>query len=128
MSANYTCKIDDKDFKKKMKKLQGDFPSFMKVLMGRLGMRLIAKVKVLTPVDTGLLRRSWFLDAPKITPTQASIELKNNTVYGLAQEYGSHGREGRFMLRKGMDELSSQAPQILETEIQAFINSHGGGH
>jgi len=32
------------------------------------------------------------------------------------------------MLRKGMDELNSQAPQILETEIQAFINSHGGGH
>ena len=111
-----------------MKKLQSDFPNFMKIILGKLGMRLMAKVKVLTPVDTGLLRRSWFLAPPKITPTEASIELKNNVVYGLAQEYGSHGREGRFMLRKGMDELNSRAPQILETEIQAFINSHGGGH
>lgn len=128
MSANYTCKIDDRDFKKKMKKLQTDFPTFNKVLIGRLGMRLMAKVKVLTPVDTGLLRRSWFLSPPKITPTEGSIELKNNVKYGLAQEYGSNGRAGRFMLRKGFDELNSQAPQILEAEIQHFIDAHGGGH
>ena len=83
MSANYTCKIDDKDFKKKMKKLQADFPSFTKVILGKLGMRLMAKVKLLTPVDTGLLRRSWFLGTPKVTPTESSIELKNNVKYAL---------------------------------------------
>ena len=128
MSANYTCKIDDKDFKKKMAKIQRDFPTFNKVLMGRLGMRLMAKVKVLTPVLSGLLRRSWFLDEPKITPTQSSIELKNNVVYGSAREYGTSKMAGKFMLRRGMDELNSQAPQILEAEIQHFINAHGGGH
>lgn len=83
MANNYSFKIDDRDFKKKMKKLQSDFPNFTKVILGKLGMRLLAKVKVLTPVDTGLLRRSWFLSPPKVTPTQGSIELKNNVKYAL---------------------------------------------
>ena len=128
MANDYTFRIDDKDFKKKMKKLQSDFPSFNKILLGRLGMRLMAKVKLLTPKDTGLLQRSWFLSTPKITPTEASIELKNNLGYALAQEYGARGRNGRFMLRKGIEEIEPQMPQILETEIQHFIDTHGGGH
>ena len=128
MARDYEFRIDDRDFKKKMKKLQADFPDFTKVILGRLGLRLMAKVKLLTPVDTGLLKRSWFLSPPKITPLNSSIELKNNVKYGLAQEYGARGREGRFMLRKGFAEFEPQAPQILETEIQQFINRHGGGH
>ena len=127
MANDYEFRIDDKDFKKKMKRIQGDFPNFTKIILGKLGMRLMAKVRVLTPFKSGLLRRSWFLSTPQITPVNSSIELKNNVNYGLAQEYGTSKFRGKFMLRKGFDELNVQAPQILETDIQDFINKHGGG-
>ena len=124
---DYEFRIDNKDFKKKMNLIRFGFPAFTLVLLGKLGMRLMAKVKKLTPVDTGLLRRSWFLDKPNVTPMSSSIELKNNVIYGLAQEYGGKGREGRFMLRKGFEEINSQASKILEIEIQKYINKMGGG-
>jgi len=125
--SDYEFKLDDKDFKKKMKLIQIGFPALTGIMLGKLGMRLMAKVKVLTPVDTGLLRRSWFLSKPIITPKDASIEIKNNVQYAMSQEYGAKGKEGRFMLRKGFEETSSQASKILEAEVQAFINKIGGG-
>ena len=129
---DYEFRIDDRDFKKKMKAIQLTFPTFTKVILGRLGLRLMAKIKKLTPVDTGLLRRSWYMNAPNVKGEIASVEIKNNVEYALAVEMGRKLKNGGFvpgwiMMKLGFREMEPQIPQILEIEIQAFINKMGGG-
>ena len=100
-------------------------------MLGRLGLRLMAKIKKLTPVDTGLLRRSWYMNTPNIKGEIATVEIKNNVKYALAVEMGRKLKNGGFvpgwiMMKLGFREMEPQIPQILEAEIQAFIDKHGG--
>lgn len=132
MAKNYEFKIDTSDFDKKINKIQKNFPNFISHLLKQLGLRLLARVKRLTPVDTGLLRKSWFLENPKVQGSKSYIEIKNNVKYGLPIEEGRKTKgggfvAGRFMLKKGMNEINREAPRIIESEIQKFINQNGGG-
>ena len=133
MARDYEFRIDDREFKRKMKSMQREFPTFTKIMLGRLGLRLMAKIKKLTPVDTGLLKRSWYMNTPNVRGEIATVEIKNNVVYALAVEMGRKLRNGGFvpgwiMMKLGFKEMEPQIPQILEQEIQTFINRHGGGH
>ena len=124
--------IDNSDFKKKMNNMQNKFPNHMRYLIEKLELRLLAKTRKLTPVDTGLLRRTWFLGSPTASKKDASIEIKNNTSYGADVEYGRKTRNGgfvagRFMLTKALKEMERQAPDIIDPEMQNFINKNGGG-
>jgi len=125
---NYVFKIDSGGFKKYMNAILFNFPNFKKKLLINLGNRLIAKVKSYTPVDTGLLRRSWFLGNPVVTNNTAEIEIKNNAKYAAAVEFGSKHKNGgftpgRIMLKQGMAEMEVQTPKIMEDEIQKFVDS-----
>lgn len=137
MADDYRFDIETTSFKQKMESLQSKFPNFIKTIIQRLGMRLLAKVRILTPVDTGLLRRSWFLEEPTATSNDIKIEIKNNVKYGLAvetghkQTLGGGGRQGpqrfiagKWMLKRGINEIESNAPQILEKEIEKFANEN----
>lgn len=127
MARQDNLTIDTSDFDSKIRIIQVSFPMFLGSLMKKLGLRLLTKVKLLTPVDKGLLRRSWFLESPKVTPTEVSIEIKNNTEYSEAVEFGHKLRNGRFysgkfMLRKSMTEMENEIENTMETEIQRFMN------
>lgn len=141
---DYEFKLDTKDFDTKINKILKSFPDFLEKLLKNLGLRLIAKVKKLTPKISGLLQKSWFLNSPKITKNNAEIEIKNNVKYAMAVEFG-HKQEpgryvaaigkrlkksfvpGKFMLKQSMKQLESEAPKIIESEIQKFIDKNGGG-
>lgn len=127
---DYEFKLDTFEFDHKMNLILKSFPNFIENVLKKLGLKLLAKVKKLTPVDTGLLRKSWFLTKPKITSFNAEIEIKNNVKYAAAQEYGflhKGGKfiQGKFMLKQGINQLNNEVKKIIGTEIQKFLNEIG---
>jgi len=128
MADGYEFRMDVTSFKTVMDRIQSRFPNFIRTVVARVGARLLAKVKMLTPVDTGLLRRSWFLTRES-TPSEVKVGINNNMHYAESVEFGHSTRgggrvAGRFMLKRAMAEMNEQAPQILQGEIQDFINKN----
>lgn len=148
MAKDYEFSIDDSDFVDKVAKIQRKFPDFMKYLLNRLGARLLAKVRKLTPVGVypsgsgkvgGNLRRKWFMKDPVVIGDENSVEILNNEHYALPVEMGHQVRAsskkfgpprfvpGRFMLKRAFAELEPVIPNIVELEMQIFIDKNGGG-
>jgi hypothetical protein len=128
MANDYSFNINSKGFKTRINRLITKLPDFIKQLMQRIGMRLWYKVRMYTPVDTGLLRRSWTLKKPTYDGKEAKIEIDNLVKYGSPVEYG-HNRwakfyPGRFMLKRAFMDIQNNAPQILEKEIEKFANEN----
>ena len=75
--------------------------------VGRVASRLINKVKLKTPVDTGVLRRSWHVNMPQ----KLTRVVYNNIHYAPHIEYGHRTRggksfvDGRYMLTKSVKEI-----------------------
>lgn len=83
--------------------------------------KLIAKVKLKSPVDSGLLRRSW---QPKKVSNLERIVF-NNVKYAQYVEYGHRTRGGKsfidgvYMLEKSVKEIESE----LDKEFSIMIDS-----
>lgn len=83
--------------------------------------KLIAKVKLKTPVDSGLLRRSW--QPKKINNLERLVF--NNVSYGQFIEYGHRTRGGKsfvdgvYMLKKSVKEIE----QELDKEFSIMIDN-----
>ena len=75
--------------------------------LNNVSQKLVAKVKLKTPVDSGLLRRSW---RSKKEGDLARI-VYNNVHYGPHIEYGHRTRggksfvDGQYMLTKSVQEI-----------------------
>ena len=83
--------------------------------------KLITKVKLKTPVDTGTLRRSW---QPKKVSSLERLAF-NNVSYGQFIEYGHRTRGGKsfvdgvYMLEKSVKEIESE----LDKEFSIMIDN-----
>ncbi len=131
MAYKNQIKIDTSDMTKKIKKMQLEYPSFTERLLQRIGMRLMASVKRLTPVDTGHLKKNWFLLKPIVNKFTSQIEIVNNVKYSEAVEKGHRTKgggfvPGKYMLKKSMSRLEKRLPKVVDSEIQTFIKKHGG--
>ena len=75
--------------------------------LNKISQKLIAKVKLKTPVDSGVLRRSWRVKSEG----QLAKIIYNNVKYGPHIEYGHRTRGGksfvvgRYMLTKSVKEI-----------------------
>ena len=89
--------------------------------LNNISQKLIRKVKLKTPVDSGLLRRSW---RSKKEGELARI-VYNNVHYGPHIEYGHRTRggrsfvDGRYMLTKSVKEIESE----LDKEFSIMIDN-----
>ena len=89
--------------------------------LNNISQKLIAKVKLKTPVDSGVLRRSWRV---KSEGQLAKIEYKN-VKYAPHVEYGHRTRggksfvDGRYMLTKSVKEIE----QELDKEFSIMIDN-----
>jgi HK97 gp10 family phage protein len=78
--------------------------------LNNISQKLVAKVKLKTPVDSGVLRRSW---RSKKDGDLARI-VYNNVHYAPYIEYGHRTRggksfvDGRYMLTKSVKEIESE--------------------
>lgn len=96
------------------------------------GNDLVARVKVITPVDTGRLKASWETEVTQHSARHYELHIynaarnpKNDTPYAKYVEYGHYsvtGKwvEGRFMLNRTLPDTVD----YLKTKIKGEIISH----
>ena len=108
------------------------YDRFLRETVLELGNMLLGGVKERTPVDTGALRRTWFLSGVRQRGDVYEVELYNNTEYAPWVENGhrivrSGGTvgwcEGFFMLRLSVLELERVAPEVLGARTEAFLRA-----
>lgn len=118
-------RIDLKQFRQFQKNLEAlskaDVDKICRDMARQLAARLLRKVKMRTPVDTGELRRNWTCDNEVIrSGWDYTIEIINSTPYAVYVEFGHRTRGGDgwitgcLMLTRSEIELRAQAPKILE--------------
>ena len=88
--------------------------------LNNISQKLVAKVKLKTPVDSGVLRRSWRVKKDG----QLARIVYNNVHYAPYIEYGHRTRggksfiDGRYMLTKSVEEIESELDNQLSILIE----------
>ena len=92
--------------------------------LNNISQRLIRKVKLKTPVDSGVLKKSW---RSKKDGDLARI-VYNNVKYGSMVEYGHRTRggksfvDGRYMLTKSVKEIEDTLTSEFSMMIENLFN------
>ena len=92
--------------------------------LNNISQKLIAKVKLKTPVDSGVLRRSWRVKSEG----QLTRIVYNNVKYGPMVEYGHRTRggksfvDGRYMLTKSVQEIEDTLTSEFSMMIEDLFN------
>lgn len=109
------------EFTKTLENASNNFDEEANKKLDIIASKLIAKVKLKTPVDSGTLRRSW---QPKKVSNLERIVF-NNVKYGPFVEYGHRTRGGKsfidgvYMLEKSVKEIESE----LDKEFSIMIDN-----
>ena len=100
---------------------QDNYKKEAKKLLNEIGMNLKTRVVLKTPVDTGVLRRSWKYK----TINENEGILSNSVHYASHIEYGHRTRGGKsfvdgvYMLEKSVKEIESE----LDKEFSIMIDN-----
>lgn len=131
-------KFDYSEFEKlykQLKSVQKDMDSFYTEFLTNVILRALAKTKLKTPVDEGLLRNSWQITNVSKIGNGYEVILFNNVEYAVYIEYGhrvmSKGEQvgfvkGKFMMTLSMKEIEQQLPRYLKTDFQKWLDKRVG--
>ena len=92
--------------------------------LNNISQKLVAKVKLKTPVSTGVLRRSWRVKSEG----QLAKIVYNNVKYAPHVEYGHRTRggksfvDGRYMLTKSVKEIEDTLINEFSIMIENLFN------
>ena len=92
--------------------------------LNNISQKLVAKVKLKTPVSTGVLRRSWRVKSEG----QLAKIVYNNVKYAPYIEYGHRTRggksfvDGRYMLTKSVQEIEATLTSEFSMMIEDLFN------
>ena len=109
------------EFAKTLNNASNNFEKEASKKLDIIASKLITKVKLKTPVDSGVLRRSW---QPKKVSNLERLVF-NNVSYGQFIEYGHRTRGGKsfvdgvYMLEKSVKEIE----QELDKEFSIMIDN-----
>ena len=109
------------EFAKTLNNAQDNYKKETKKLLNEIGMKLKTRVVLKTPVDTGVLRRSWKYK----TINENEGILSNGVHYAQYVEYGHRTRGGKsfvdgvYMLEKSVKEIESE----LDKEFSIMIDN-----
>ena len=109
------------EFAKTLNNASNNFEKEASKKLDIISSKLIAKVKLKTPVDTGVLRRSWKYK----TINENEGILSNSVHYASHIEYGHRTRGGKsfidgvYMLEKSVKEIESE----LDKEFSIMIDN-----
>jgi len=102
---------------------------FIRDFLLEMAFRAERKIKKRTPVDTGLLRRSWRVGDVQRQGNAYVVEIINNTEYASFVEYGHRAGkdltrwvEGRFMATISMQEIERELPKYLERRMGELLD------
>lgn len=107
-------------------------------ILQEIANRLLAATKEKTPVDTGELRRNWFLSDLKWDDDDLELELYNNVEYAAHVEYGHAQEVGRFvpalgkrlvvplvpgffMMTRSEKEVERIVPDLVKQRIEEYL-------
>lgn len=102
---------------------------FIKEELNKAALAVIAKTKKRTPVDTGLLKRSWWVTQPTKIPNGYAVTVKNPTHYATYVECGHILNNGvfyppRFMMKRSFNEVEDKLPlQISQNIVDLWENA-----
>lgn len=125
-------KLDDEEFQAFAEKVNNVIQAdTLKKELGlssrKVGAKALQSVKRGTPVDTGTLRRSWYMEGPYISGMVIAIKIYNNKEYASFVEDGHRTRGGSswvsgiHMLYKTVQEVESQMPELITPALQKFL-------
>ena len=109
------------EFAKTLNNAQDNYKKEAKKLLNEIGMKLKTRVVLKTPVDTGVLRRSWKYK----TINENEGILSNSVHYASHIEYGHRTRGGKsfvdgvYMLEKSVKEIEAE----LDKEFSIMIDN-----
>ena len=112
------------DFIRTLNSARNNFDEEATKTLNRTSQKLVAKVKLKTPVDSGVLRRSWRV---KKDGELARI-IYNNVHYAPHIEYGHRTRggksfvDGRYMLTKSVQEIEDTLTSEFSIMIENLFN------
>ena len=121
-------------FVKNMNTLEKDFNKFLRKFLLQMAYRVLAKVKPITPVVTGELKRNWELGKVQGEGKNISVEILNGMEYATDFEYGHRivrnnvevgWCEGRFILKTSIDKIKAQMPSRYNEEFKKFCEAKG---
>lgn len=124
-------KVDDAEFQAwadrvKLRIMRGDAKEELGKTATNIGTKGEALLKNATPVDTGTLRRAWEIEGPSYGGKAWTIKFFNNTEYASYVENGHRTRGGRnwvagqFFMRRSMQTLEGQLPDLVSRGLWAF--------
>ncbi len=109
-----------------------DLDAFCRITSNELASRLLRRVKLRTPVDSGELRRRWDIGEIRKNGDRYEIEIINPMEYSSYVEFGHRTRDhrgwvkGRFMLTISEQELKAQAPELIQRKLYKFLKEELG--
>lgn len=126
--SNYSeNKAEIERFRKQLKAELGEISDVDRKVLNRAVNEGLRKVKFLTPVDTGVLRRSWKTSRTKKTANGVEKELQNNVFYAPYVNYGhrvvNRAKEtvgwvvGKFMLEQTEKFVWKRLSELFRKEI-----------
>lgn len=129
MGLNYS---EFKTFTTNFKNMQSQYQSFLNNFLLKCAMECLAKTKKRTPVDSGELRRNWYItDVIRQSNEEITIYIYNTKDYSIYVEYGHTTRdrtgwvEGYYMSTVSIEELNRKIPKRFEREFTRFLNNLG---
>lgn len=127
--------VDYNEFKKFVENyehISQEFDSFMQGFLQKNALEVLAKTKLRTPVDTGDLRKHWFLTDVRRDGNKLVIEICNDMEYATYVEYGHLTKtrdkwvNGYFMVTVPLDEVERKMPRRFQSEFEKFVRRLGG--
>lgn len=124
--------FDYKEFEKFVdtyKKAAIEFDKFLNKFLIKCALDALGKTKKRTPVDTGGLKRNWFITRVMKNGDELVVWLYNSQDYASFVEYGHTDRsrtnwvEGYFMATISIEEVQRKIPQRFEREFEKFMLS-----
>lgn len=124
--------FDYKEFEKFVdtyKKAAIEFDKFLNKFLIKCALDALGKTKKRTPVETGGLKRNWFITRVMKKDDELVVWLYNSQDYASFVEYGHTDRsrknwvEGYFMATISIEEVQRKIPQRFEREFEKFMLS-----
>ena len=120
-------------FRKELKAMFGDIKEIDNRILNKAVNTGLAEVKRLNPVDSGFMRKNWYVSPTKAVDDGIEKELFNIADYSSYVNFGHRlvvkgvtvgWVQGRFMLEKAKDKINKTLEKEFEKEIKKVNRKH----
>lgn len=112
------------------KAIETEYPEEFKKMVIDIANQLQKRVKELTPVKYGHLRREWHVGNIVKNGDEYYIEVYNNVEYAEPVEYGHRKQgnkgfvKGKHMMELSLADVNKALPDYLRAWLNDFLNTH----